>query len=406
MRQVCAAVVLMLSASVAGAQSTNASLAGRVTDPSNRTVIDPSQSDSNSPAPSVHIEQIRANGETYQAASSGKRGLRLPSGIADLQIDYAPVSVVAPDTMQFRYKLEGWDRDWQEAGTRRQAFYTNLSPGTYRFLVAASHDSGVWNETGASVVFSVAPVFYQTPWLVALSLGLVLAAVWGAHRLRLRIVETHEHEISALNERLMKAQEQERIRIAGELHDGVAQEMLAVTMMLGTAKRQIPDGSEAQAVLDKVQQKLIKMGTDIRQLSHDLHPSVLQEAGLPEAVRTYCKEFTASSGFLVQCEADATLSALSRGAGLALFRILQEALGNAAKHAKATQVSVRLTRFKHMVFLSITDDGVGFDRSRLEDSGGLGLISMRERTSQLNGIFDVDSVPGRGTRVRVEIPFR
>lgn len=391
MRQVSAAVVLMLSASVAIAQSPKGSLAGRVSDPSDSTVI---------------IERIRANGESYQAAASGKRGLRLPSGIGDLQIDYAPLGPVAPERMRFRYKLEGWDRDWQEAGTRRQAFYTNLSPGTYRFRVSASNNSGVWHETDASVDFSIAPVFSKTPWFVAISLSLVLAAIWGTHRLRLRLVETHEHEISALNEQLMKAQEQERIRIAGELHDGVAQEMLAVTMMLGTAKRHIPDGSEAQAALDRIQQKLIKLGTDIRQLSHDLHPPVLQEAGLPEAVRTYCGAFTASSGLPVQCEADDTLSALSGGAGLALFRILQEALGNAAKYAEATQVSVRLTRFRHMVFLSVTDDGVGFERGRLENSGGLGLISMRERTSQLNGIFDVDSVPGRGTRVRVEIPFR
>ena len=392
MRQVSAAVVLMLSASVAIAQSTKGSLAAQLA--------------SNPLAPPVHIERIRADGETYDAAASGKRGLRLPSGISDLQIDYAPLGPVAPEKMRFRYKLEGWDRDWQEAGTRRQAVYTNLSPGTYRFRVSASNNGGAWHETDASVDFSIAPAFSQTPWFVAISLGLVFVAAWGTHRLRLHLVETHEHEISALNEQLMKAQEQERIRIAGELHDSVAQEMLAVTMMLGTAKRQIPDGSEAHAALDRIQQKLIKVGIDIRQLSHDLHPPVLQEAGLPEAVRVYCGEFTATSGLAIQCEADDTLSALSRGAGLALFRILQEALGNAAKHARATHVSVRLTRFRHMVFLSVTDDGAGFDRSRLDNPGGLGLISMRERTSQLNGIFDIDSVPGRGTRVRAEIPFR
>ena len=211
-------------------------------------------------------------------------------------------STVAPEKMQFRYKLEGYDRDWQNAGNRRQAFYTNLAPGSYRFRV--------------------------------------IAAAWGTHRVRLRIVEKHEREILALNERLMKAQEQERIRIAGELHDGVMQEMLAATMMLGTAKRRVAGDSDAKATIDKVQEKLIKVGTDIRQLSHDLHPPVLQEAGLPEAVRGYCEQFSVSSGIPVSCDADDSARDLSRGAALALFRVVQEALGNAAKHASAKSIRV------------------------------------------------------------------
>ena len=368
------------------------------------TVIDPAHLVVNTLPPPVRIEQIVADRQSYPMASV-EGSVRLPP-VSDLQMDYTALSFVAPEKMRFRYRLDGWDRDWQEAGTRRQAFYTNLGPGSYRFRVSASNNSGVWNEAGAAVDFSIAPVFYQTPWFLVLSMGLMFAAIWVAHRIRLRIVETHEHEISALNERLMKAQEQERIRIAGELHDGVAQEMLAVTMMLGTAKRRLPDDSDAKAAIDKIQQKVIQVGTDIRQISHDLHPPVLQEAGLPEAVRAYCEEFAASSGIAVRCEADDKVSDLSRGAGLALFRILQEALGNAAKHAAPKQIKVRLTRFRKMVFLTVEDDGAGFDRSRLEGSSGLGLISMRERAGQLNGLFEVDSVAGRGTRVRVEIPFR
>src|ERR1044071_6899764 len=171
--------------------------------------------------------------------------------------------------MRVRHKLEGWDRDWQDVGTRRQAFYTNLPPQTYRFRVTASNNSGVWNETGAVLDVVVAAAYYQTAWFLGLCAAMALVAAWGAHRIRLRIVEKHEREITALNERLMKAQEQERMRIAGELHDGVAQEMLAVTMLLGTARRRIPDDSAAKPTIDKIEKKLIQMGTDIRQLSHD-----------------------------------------------------------------------------------------------------------------------------------------
>ena len=125
----------------------------------------------------------------------------------------------------------------------------------------------------------------------------------------------------------MKAQEQERIRIAGELHDGVMQEMLAVTMMLGTAKRRIAGDSEAKATIDKVQDKLIEVGTEIRQLSHDLHPPMLQEAGLPEALRAYCDEFSSSCGIPVSCEADDKRSELSRGAALHCFASSRRRLG-------------------------------------------------------------------------------
>ncbi len=370
------------------------------------SVIDPSRLSVNSLPPPVHIEQVIADRETYDVVSAPKERLRLPALTRNLQIDYTALSLAAPEKMQFRYKLEGWDADWQDVGTRRQAFYANLPPRAYRFRVIAANNSGIWNETGASIDFSVEPAYYQRNWFPLLIAGMVLGVAWSAHRIRLYMVQKHEREITALNERLMKAQEQERIRIAGELHDGVMQEMLAVTMMLGTAKRRIADVSEAKATIDKVQQKLIEVGTDIRQLSHDLHPPILQEAGLPDAVRAYCEQVSASSSIPVSCEADDRVRDLSRGAALALFRIVQEALGNAAKHARATRIAVRLTRTGNDVFLTVSDDGAGFNVGQLGTSGGLGLIMMRERASQLNGTFAFESAAGRGTTIRVVIPFR
>lgn len=369
--------------------------------------VDPRHLSLNALPPPVHIEQLVADRKTYSTTMTADEGPRLPPLTRDLQIDYTAVSLVAPEKVRFRYKLEGRDRDWQDVGNRRQAFYNDLGPGSYRFRVVASNDSGVWNETGASLAFVVAPAYYQTTWFPILIAAIALALVFGAHRLRLRIVEKHEREISALNERLMKAQEQERIRIAGELHDGVMQEMLAATMMVGSAKRRVTTNpADAAATMDKVQEKLVQVGSGIRQLSHDLHPPALQAAGLPDAMRTYCEEFSASSGIAVSCDADDSARELSRGAALALFRIVQEALGNAAKHAAAKHIIVRLTRADGYVSLTVSDDGVGFDRSQLGTSGGLGLIMMRERASQLNGTFEFESAPGRGTTIKVVIPFR
>jgi signal transduction histidine kinase/streptogramin lyase len=375
--------------------------------PTGVAMVDPRRLPVNSRPPPVEIEQILADHHQYDLSSRPERRLQLPALIRDLQIDYAALSYVMPEKNRYRYRLEGFDQDWQDAGNRRQAFYTNLPPRSYRFRVIGSNNSGVWNEAGAIVDFVIPPAYYQTTWFFAATAGMVLVLVWTTHRVRLRMVERHQREISALNERLMKAQEQERIRIAGELHDGVMQQMLAVTMMLGTAKRKIDSHPvDAAASIDKIQQKVIQTGTDIRQLSHGLHPPLLQDGGLPAALRAYCEQFGTTSGTAVECTFDEDARELSRGAALALFRIVQEALGNAVKHASAKHIAVRLTRANGAVGLTVSDDGVGFDRSRLATSGGLGLVMMRERAGQLNGTFDFDSAPGRGTTIRVVVPFR
>jgi len=328
----------------------------------------------------------------------------LPPLTRDLQIDYTALSLVAPEKNRFRYKLEGFDRDWQDVGNRRQAYFTNLPPRNYRFRVTASNNSGVWNEAGAALAFSIAPAYYQTGWFRTLAVVMFLSLLWAAHRLRLRIVERHEAEISALNERLMKAQEQERTRIAGELHDGVMQQISALSLVLGTGKRQ-PE-IEAKRTMADVQRKLIEVGTEVRQLSHDLHPPMLKEAGLPEALRGYCEEFSRVRNLPVSCDADDRVQDLSRGAALALYRIAQEAMGNAVTHGAAQHVEVRLARPNGLVALTVTDDGKGFDANRIGGVRGLGLINMRERARQLNGTFELNSEPGRGTTVRVTIPFR
>jgi len=213
-------------------------------------------------------------------------------------------------------------------------------------------------------------------------------------------------EISALNERLMKAQEEERSRIAGELHDGVVQQMTAVNTLLGVATLQIAPDSRAKGTLDKLQDMVIGMGSDVRHLSHELYPGLLSEQGLPEALSFYCKEFCTTRGIPVTCEADSGVKELSPGTALALYRIAQEALGNAAKHSKAKQVRIRLMRADEVVRLVISDDGVGFVLGRSGDSRGMGLVNMRERVRHLNGTFELESEPGRGTTIRAEVPFR
>ena len=217
--------------------------------------------------------------------------------------------------------------------------------------------------------FSVAPAYYQTNWFRASCVAIFLATIWAIYWLRVRvleerhrILEQHRSEISALNERLMRVQEEERMRIAGELHDGVLQQITSLTLRLGTATLKLPPDSDAKARIRESQKELIKVGTDLRHLSHELHPVLLQETGLPAALSAYCEEFSMVRGIPVSCEADESVNELAPGSALCLFRIAQEALGNIAKHARARQVKLQLRRSNGNVCLSVSDDGVGFSR--------------------------------------------
>jgi len=386
-------------------------------------VIDPRHIPFNKLPPPVHIGQIIADGTTYDAAG----GLRLPPRVRNLEIDYTALSLVEPEKVHFRFKLEGQDKDWREVVNRPRAEYSNLPPGKYRFHVIASNNSGVWNEQGATLDFAIAPAYFQTNWFRALCAVAFLAIFWTIYQLRVRalerrqallernqallvrnqeLLERHQSEIRALNEQLIQAQEAERMRIAGELHDGVLQQITSVTLRLAKVRSQVPPDSETNATVSGLQQKLIKIGTDIRHLSHELHPPLLQDAGLSTALSAYCEEFSKVRGLPVSCEMDESVQELSPGAALCIYRIVQEALGNAAKYSEAKKVEVRLTRADGRVCLSVSDDGVGCAPSVVGKLGGLGLINMRERVLQLNGTFEFDSAPGRGATVRVSVPFR
>ena len=489
--------------------------------PDGVSFIDPRHLPFNSLPPPVYVQQITTDGKKHDAS----QGLRLPPRVRNLAIDYTALSLVAPEKMHFRFKLEGQDDDWREVANQRRAEYSNLPPGNYRFRVIASNNSGVWNEEGASLDFAIAPAYYQTNWFRALCAAAILALLWMAYRLRVRQLQHQERklrdvietiptfawtalpdgsidfanrnweeysglstertvgsgweaavhpadlkrhaekwracvatgelfesevrfrradgeyrwflvravplrgargkilkwygtstdiedrkradaEIRALNEQMIKTQEAERMRISGELHDDVLQQITSLTLRLGKVKRQVPPESEAVVTVNGLQQQLIQIGTDIRHISHELHPVLLQDAGLPAALCAYCEEFSKIREIPVSCEIDESVQELSPGAALCLYRIAQEALGNASKYSEAKKVEVRLTRADGRVHLSVSDDGVGCTPDKVGKSGGLGLVNMRERVLQLNGTFDFDSEPGHGTTVRVTVPFR
>jgi signal transduction histidine kinase len=335
--------------------------------------------------------------------------------------EFAALSYANSQKNRYRYKLEPLEPGWNEVGSKqRLATYTNLDPGKYVFRVQGSNGDGLWNEEGVSLPVLITPPWWRTNWFRALCALTFLAILWTVYQVRVHtfkrrqallerhqaVLEQHQTEIRALNEQMVKAQEAERMRIAGDLHDSVLQQITSFTLRLGTAKFHVPPDSKAKATIIGLQQELIKIGTDIRHISHELHPALLHEAGLPAALTVYCDEFSKVRGLPVACDVDESVKELSPGAALCLYRIAQEALGNAAKYSEAKKVEVRLTRSNGTVCLSVSDDGVGCALDQLGKSGGLGVINMRERVLQLHGTFEFKSEPGRGTTVKAEVPFR
>ena len=154
-------------------------------------MIDPAHLEGNPIPPPVHVEEVSADRKTYAPLD----GLRLPALTRDLRIDYTALSFVAPQKVRFRYKLEGHDSEWQDAGTRRQAFYTDLGPGNYRFRVIACNNDGIWNEEGTTLAFSVAPAWYQTWWLRGICVVGFAALLWGLHQLRVRHLQHQEKKL-------------------------------------------------------------------------------------------------------------------------------------------------------------------------------------------------------------------
>jgi signal transduction histidine kinase len=219
-------------------------------------------------------------------------------------------------------------------------------------------------------------------------------------------LEASNQQISSLFGRLIAAQETERTRIARDLHDDIGQRIAGISIAMSGVKRKLDPHHPALEALTAMQRETIALADGVRHVSHELHPTVLQHAGLVEALRGLCAQYQKLHGTAVDYRAEPDLDAVPHDAALALYRVAQEALRNVSKHAAASRVEVALTRVEDGVQLSIVDDGRGFNlpdhRGRAD---GLGLRSIDERVRFLRGRVDIKTAAGHGTRLQVRIPL-
>ena len=361
------------------------------------SVIDPRRLAFNSVPPPVQIEQIRADRKIRDPAQGP---VRLPALVRDVEIDYTALSLVAPEKMRFRYKLEGEDSDWRDAGTRRQAFYNDLKPRHYRFRVAASNNSGVWNEAGASLDFSVDPAYYQTRWFQAACVAAFFVLLWGLHRYRL-------HQIAQKFNMHLDGRVDERTRIARELHDTLLQSIQGLMLKLDAVTyliRSRPD--EAERVLDGIIAQTQAAVVEGREAVHDLRSSTTITNELAEALRDAGDELAAESGVTFRVRVEGPVRELRPIVRDELYRIAREALRNAFTHAHAQQIEGEITYADRSLRLRIRDDGSGISPSILKEGrkGHYGLGGMRERAEQIGAKLNIWSRVGAGTEVDLNIP--
>ena len=350
------------------------------------------------PAPTV-IESVIVDRREF--AARGKLGLAPHP--RDLQIDYTSPTFTAAQKLKFRYRLDAYDSDWHEAGTRRQAFYTDLPPGNYTFRVIAANSDGVWNETATTLEFSVAAAYYETNWFRALCAALLLLLAWAGYRLRIRRLQ-RRFEIT------LDARVAERTRIARDLHDTLLQSFHGLLLRFQTALDLLPDRpAEAKQVLASAIDHAAEAVTEGRDAVQGLRSSTTEMNDLAESIRSLGEALANehSSENVLRVEVQGRPRALHPIVRDEVFRIAGEALRNAFHHAAAKQIEVELRYDERELRLRVRDDGKGIDPQVLRaegQEGHFGLRGMRERAKLAGGKLTVWSGLDMGTEVELAIP--
>jgi ligand-binding sensor domain-containing protein/signal transduction histidine kinase len=359
-------------------------------------MIDPAHLMSNSVPPPVHVERVVVDRKTYWPWAD----LHLPPLARDIEIDYTATSFVAVQKILFRYQLQGYDKSWQDAGTRRQAFYSNLRPGTYRFQVLACNSDGLWNTTGASIEFSIEPAWYQTRWFVVLCIAASLFGARFLYRLRMRQI-THAFRVR-FEERLA-----ERTRIARDLHDTLLQATQGVIFKFQAAVDTLPSSDPNHDRLEEALNRADEVLEDSRSKLAGLRGFDSKSQELFAALTVVGQSLAVDRSIKFRSELEGEPRELHPVVREEAYRIGAEALTNSFTHAKATAIELDIRYEAAALRVLVRDDGVGIEQSTLVGSGRaghFGLLGMRERTAKISARIRILTRPGAGTEVQLRVP--
>jgi len=371
-------------------------------------LIDPDHIRSNPVPPPVHVESVVADHRSYAVAN----GLRLPPLVRDIAIEFSALTLADPHTTHFRYRLEGHDAEWQEAVDRRLATYTNLPPGDYHFRVKAANNSGVWNEEGARLDFSIRPAFYQTTWFRIACAVVLIALAWGGFQLRLRM---RMRRLQQQFEAMLEARVSERTRIARDLHDTLLQRFHGLLLQFQAAFNLLPDRPrESRQILASAIDRVAEAITEGRDTVQGLRTTGPETDDLADSLQVLAEDLANAHGHAaaqpvqVQMRVQGTPRALHPRVRDEAFRIAGEALRNAFRHAAAKRIDVEIGYDERHLRVKVRDDGKGMEAEVLrkgEKKGHFGLRGMRERAGLVGGKLTLRRGPqDTGTEVEFSAP--
>lgn len=336
----------------------------------------------------VRVEAAVADDVRFTTA-----GAELPAGTRRLRLDYTALNLSSADRLRFRYQLEGFDDDWRDAGTRRQAFYTNLPPREYRFRVQVADPEGAWSTATAEWPLTIAPMFYQRPAFYAacgLTLLLLIGAAW---QVRLRQVRREFGLVLA-----------ERARLSRDIHDTLLQSMAGVALQIDNVSRTPDTPPWGRQQLLSIRRELEDCIVDARLTIQNMRGSSQGHDDLIAALEHAGARATAGTAVRFRLGVTGTPRRHGERMEAELLRIAQEALANAVRHAQASTIHVDLTYTESSVTLRVADDGTGFEQQASRSATHFGLDTMRERAEQMGGRFRLTTATGLGTEVETTIP--
>ena len=364
------------------------------------------------PSPTVLAAVQRRGDEALRAAPAHvPEKLAVPYG-EWFTIDFAVLDFRPEYRHAYAYRLSK-DAPWIELGARRSLTFTDLSPGRYSLTVRGRNARGAWSES-RPLALEIVPPFWMTWWFRSLAFASLAASAFAVHRVRLARRERANRELADAYERLQSltrrfeaAKEEERRYIARELHDDLGPNLTAVNINLRLLRAKLGDQETARRFEDTVE-VVDRMVQQVRNLSLDLRPPLLDEMGLITALKGYLETQAERTGLIIDVEGDAVPRSLPPEIEIAAFRTTQEAVTNVIRHADATRVSVAIRCPDGVLEIDVEDDGRGFDAGRTVGSPAsgksVGVLGMFERARMLGGTCEIDSSPGRGTRVKIRIP--
>lgn len=318
--------------------------------------------------------------------------------------EFTSLDLSSPTKNEYAYKLEGYDKNWIYSGKRRYAAYTNVEPGRYTLLLKATNSDRLWNEAGIKINLEITPPYWQTSWfrivISILIFGLILLAISK----RLSKIKRDKELQQNYTHQLIESQENERKRIASELHDSVGQNLVII-------KNRAMLGLSNEPMLTNQMEEILKISSqtinDVRTIAYNLRPYQLGKIGLTKAIEGVIRQIIQTSKFNFVYSLDNIDNTLSEDNEIHLYRIAQECLNNALKHSEAKSVSLNIKHENNKINIVYNDDGRGFDfENQKSNPSGLGFSSLMQRVRLLEGTINVESSPGAGTTIFFSFPLK